>query len=493
MMTDLSDSRALRGASWSGAARQDGEALRAFAIAAGLCWSVVFVVVGLRYELQMYGDGSMFSYAVAVQDAWAFHWHNISGRLFPFLFSSLPAEAYVALTRDARGGIALYGFLHFVTPLLGLLGTLAADRSKGRIIFGYACGSTACLCPLVFGFPTEVWMAHALFWPTLAVCHYARPGIGGFALVFAALLALLFTHAGAMIFAAAILSTLALRGGRDPAFLRAAGAFAAVMAISAFVRMAFPPDDYFAPVLLRAALHVFDITICTSRMFLLLSAVLAGYGAAFLLLLRVTPRAHLYAAAAVALALAVYWLEFVGVHTDKRYYMRTLLLVGTPVFGALAAWYALEAEGRIGLRLPLLPRLLTAFAGGMTARVMGAVALVMLVHAVETAKFVTAWTHYKAAVRALAAGTGSDPALGDPRFVSAARIDPFLNRLSWNSTTPYLSVLAAPGFAPARLVVDPKAGYFWLSCATAAANQEADRAIPVESRRLVRVYACRHR
>ena len=41
--------------------------LRAAAITAGVCWSIAFVGVGLLYGLQMYGDGSIFSYAVAVQ------------------------------------------------------------------------------------------------------------------------------------------------------------------------------------------------------------------------------------------------------------------------------------------------------------------------------------------------------------------------------------------------------------------------------------------
>src|SRR5476651_1234734 len=106
--------------------------LRALAIAAGICSAILFVVIGLGYELQLYGDGSLFSYAVAAQDAWAFHWHNISGRLFVFLFCSVPAEAYVALTRDAHGGVILYGCLYFAAPLLGLAATWAADRSRGR-------------------------------------------------------------------------------------------------------------------------------------------------------------------------------------------------------------------------------------------------------------------------------------------------------------------------------------------------------------------------
>jgi hypothetical protein len=114
----------------------------------------------------------------------------------------------------------------------------------------------------------------------------------------------------------------------------------------------------------------------------------------------------------------------------------------------------------------------------------------MLVHAVETAKFTLAWEDYKAAVLALARGAASDPDVGDPRFVSAQRIDARLSRLSWNSTTPFLSVLVVPRLAPNRLVVDPNANYFWLPCATATKNEEADRAIPKESRRLIRLHAC---
>ena len=61
--------------------------LRNLAVAAGLGWSLAFVIVALVYELQLYADGAMFSYAVAVQDVWAFHWHNIAQphlSVFPF-------------------------------------------------------------------------------------------------------------------------------------------------------------------------------------------------------------------------------------------------------------------------------------------------------------------------------------------------------------------------------------------------------------------------
>ena len=472
------------------------DVLRAVAIAAGICWSVLFVVIGLRYELQMYADGSIFSYAIAVRDAWAFHWHNISGRLFVYLFCHLPAETYVEMTSDPYGGIVIYGFLFFVAPLLGLMATFAADRSRGHIIFSYACLSTACLCPLVFGFPTEMWMAHALFWPTLAVCRYVHRSKREIAMVFATLLALVFTHGGALIFAVAILATLSLRGIGETAFLRSAGAFFVALSIWAVVKAAFPPDPYIVDVLGSAALHVFNISILAGHLVLLLLITLASYGIAFYAVRRLSPaKASISAASVVALALGVYWLWFDStLHTENRYYLRTVLLIATPVLGLLAAAYALRADGRLNFAIPLMQRPMAALTIDAVSRsAAGAIVLVMLVHIVETEKFVRAWRDYQAAVRTLATGRQSDPALGDAHFVSSDRIDPELNRLSWSSTTHFLSVLVTPRLAPLRLVVDPNANYFWVSCTTAITNQEADRAVPAERRRLVRVHACLHR
>ncbi len=490
-------SRFVDGLSWADAAtRSDADLLRVLVIAAGLCSSILFVIVGLRYELQLYGDGAMFSYSVAAQDAWAFHWHNISGRLSVYLFCLAPAEAYVGLTGSPSGGIAVYGLLFFAAPILGLAATYLSDRSKGRVIFSYACFSTACLCPLVFGFPTEMWIAHALFWPALAVCHFARRGIGGTTLVFGILLALIFTHEGAIVLAAAIVATLLLRGMRHPAFLRAAGALFVAMAIWAAVKVAFPPGNYFADVYVRAALGFFDDALLGSRLLLLLLAAIVGYGVSLFVFLQISPtRAHLYAAAIIALALAAYWLLLDhGLHAANRYYMRTVLFAAMPLLGTLAAIYALRADGRPAPQKYSRRTFTQVLTGRVAVRaIAGIFLLVMLVHVVETAKFVTEWTKYKAAVLALATSTASDPALGDPHFISSARIGPELNRLSWFSTTPYLSVILA-GFVPGRLVVSPRtANYFWLSCETATANLKADRVVPVASRELVRIYSCLHR
>lgn len=474
----------------------DSIRLRALAIAVGISWAVAFVLVGLRYQLQTYGDGSIFSYAVAVRDGWAFHFHNISGRLFVYLFAVAPAEFYVGLTGDPRGGIMLYGLLFFATPLTGLGLAYLADRSPGRTIFTFGCASTACLCPLVFGFPTEMWMAHALFWPALAICHYAPRDRAGYIMIFVILLALVFTHAGSAIFIFAILLSLWLRGAGDPALSRVLWILVPVLTVWLAVRTFIAPDDYFAPVLARAAWKVFDWNICTSRMVILLASALGGYAVLCSALRHFTPgRAAFWSALAVGAVLAAYWLcAYNPVHAERRYYMRTLLIVFAPVFGMAATIIALEAGNLLRRNVPYLPQVFATLRTHAAARTLaGAFAIVALIHAVETAKFVEAWSDYRIALTKLAAGSASDPAIGDPRYVSSARIDNSLQRLSWWSTTPYLSVLVTPNMAPVRVVFDPNANYFWLPCNTATTSAYAQSSVPQDTRRLIAKYSCLHR
>jgi hypothetical protein len=468
--------------------------LRTLLIGAGLCWSVAFVVIALRYQLELYADGAMFSYAVAVQDVWAFHWHNISGRMSVFFLTLLPAEVLVGLTGNPSAGIFVYGLLFYLAPLAGLIGTLAADRSRNRIMFVYACCSTALLCPLIFGFPTEMWLAHAMFWPTLAVSHYVKQTAAGIALVFAMLLTLAFTHEGALVLTFSIVAILGLRGFRDASFLRAAAILIIVLAASIAAKIIFPPDEYYADALVRAALHFFDPAIFQVSIVALLFTTIAAYAVLLQVLSRLgADRAYLYAAMIVAVALTIYWLWLDhAIHANSRYYLRTALVIVTPIFGALAALLAIYGDGRLPRPLPSVERPMTWLRSRSVRSLAAAFMLLTLVHVVETGKFVAAWSQYKAAVTVLANSGESDPALGDRHFVSSQRIGSDTNRLSWFSTTPYLSVILA-NLTPKRLVIDPNGNYFWLSCATATANEEAVRVVPAETRGLVRIYSCLHR
>ena len=472
----------------------DSRTLRLLVIGSGLGWSIAFVAIALHYQLELYGDGAMFSYAVAVQDVWAFHWHNISGRSSVFLLTLAPAETMVEITGSPWAGIITYGTLFYISPLIGLIWTYLADRSPNRSIFWCACGSTAVLCPLIFGFPTEMWLAHAIFWPALAVSHYAKPTIVGTLSAFILLLLLAFTHEGALVLLFAIVAMLAPRGLRSFQFVRATIGTIVILLLAVISKVILPPDDYYAGVLLRAALHFFDLDIFKVEIVLVLLVALSSYGVIFVAISGLSrERAWVYSLGLTLGGLAIYWLRFdQSIHASSRYYLRTAMVLLTPIFGAVAALLS-TAKDQIKFRpLATLQKVLIAPNRREISATAGAFAVVMLIHVVETEKFVHAWTDYRNAIAALAMAQESDPLLGNQNFVSSARISPNLDPLSWFSTIPYLSVVLAD-FSPNRLVIDPAGNYFWLSCSTATQNRDAKRAVPVQARELIRIYSCLHR
>jgi len=153
---------ALRGASRAGAAARPRIAwLRGLAIAAGTSASILFVVIGLGYELQLYCR--RLDLLLRGRRAGRLG-VSLAQHLRPAVRLSvlLPAaETYVGLTGDARGGIDIYGLLFFGSQGDGPGGDYAADRSQGRIIFCAACVSVAALCPLVSAIrPRCGWRMH---------------------------------------------------------------------------------------------------------------------------------------------------------------------------------------------------------------------------------------------------------------------------------------------------------------------------------------------
>lgn len=470
-------------------------ALRQIMIAAGVASALLFLPVGLAFDLQTYGDGSIFSYAVATREVWAFHWHNIATRAATYALTLAPGEIAVALTGAPSAGVFVYGLCLFATPAVSLGATFALDRAPNRPYFVFACASTALLCPLVFGFPTEMWIAHALFWPAFACAMTLPVTLLSCALLSVLTVALALAHEGGLVLGFGIVVATVLRGLGEARFLRALFAFALALAVWFAINRFAQPDSYFGEVRFRAASEFFEARIFVAPLALLLLATLATYALLCAVLSRLAGcRAPLVAALFVAGALVLWWTRFdTALHADNRYYFRTILLIATCAFAAVAGLLQLAMEDTIAARIALVQRALSAIARENFARAtIGAVALVLLIHAVETAKFVRGFSAYRAAVRALAVGEAADMQLGAPFFVSSQRIGPELNRLSWFSTTPYLSAVVAD-FTPKRLVVDPAGNYFWLSCATATAATQAQRAVSQETREMIRVYSCLHR
>jgi hypothetical protein len=245
-----------------------------------------------------------------------------------------------------------------------------------------------------------------------------------------------------------------------------------------------------------AAFKFIDIDNLTEPAFVLLAVAIAVDDQLTIVLHRIAPqKAHVLSLVVCVVLLATYWFWFDwSLLAEDRYNLRTALLILTPAFGLMAAVQTMDENTRAQSPLSFLSTLTTTIERACNPRViLSALVLTLLVHTVETTKFIWGWTQYKAAIAALATGSASDPALGDPRFVSSKRVDPALNRLSWHSTTPYLSALVAPGMKPERLVIDPGTGYFWLSCDTAKQSERDGAALPAESRQLIRVYSCLHR
>jgi hypothetical protein len=463
--------------------------LRKLVVITGLASAFLFVAVGLGFRFQLYGDASIFSYAVAVQDSWAFHWHNISNRSAVYLYAHVPAEFYARLTGDAWCAIQIYAFLFYAAQLLGLALTYAFDCSKDRLIFVFGCASTALVAPLIFGAPTEMWLAHALFWPALAAAHCSSRRWIALA-VFATFLPLSFTHEGALMFIAAILVTVLLRRGEVTRFWHCLAATGAVLAVWIYVRVNLPPDPYTGKVLSTAAKNVFNIDVLLDRMLLLITTATCG----FLLLLLALRRAKFIAPVYVSyfivvVVLMAYWIfGDPELHADERYYLRTAVIVLTPAFAFLAICLAYTEQ-----LIPLakfayaIPRTLFALFGAQA--IAGSLLLVLLIHGAETARFADAWHDHLVLFQKMVTQSSRS------REVEIDAENPEYEELPWFSTLPYLSVLVAPDFKPARLAIDPRSDYFWTSCATATENvrKAGPNGIPVQSREMIRRYTCQHR
>jgi hypothetical protein len=169
-----------------------------------------------------------------------------------------------------------------------------------------------------------------------------------------------------------------------------------------------------------------------------------------------------------------------------------VLVILTPLLGVEAAWAAMTKEGIVSARWASLQNAFISRSGRTLCAAASIFVVVSLIHVVETVKFIASWSDYRNAIAVLAMSSKSDPALGNPRFVSAERLSPALTPLSWFSTIPYLSIVLSD-FSPNRLVIDPAGNYFGLSCGTAIRNRDAELVVPVRIRELVRVYSCLHR
>lgn len=451
-------------------------------LAAGLFAALAMAVVGPLFGLYRYADGSIFTYGVAAGEGWAFHFRNIAHRAVIYVIAQVPGEAVGHLTGSLRAATLTYGVVFFSLPLISLGLTFALDRTEGKIVTVGASVSTVAVLPLVFGFPTEMWASHAIVWPLYALV--ARPLSPVPVLIGQTLLSL--THEAGVIFGGVIVlvGVLFLPTARRVVVL--AATYLVAIGLWYAVRKMVVPDPYLAEVLTRNAWNLFEFY----RLLIPITALglVALIGVPVLAILSrsgLGARAPFLTAGGLAALMAVWWLGFdTSLHAETRYSMRAAILGLVPIMlFATALILRANETGRGG-------SLATPFARHV---VLATLALIALIHAVEAGKFAKTWVGYERAVKALALSEAADPALGDPAFISTDRLDRATDIVSWNSTTPYLSVLLSAEAGQKRLVVDPRTGYFWLPCALAERHAAASSTVPEFGRSMIARYSCQHR
>lgn len=296
------------------------------------------------------------------------------------------------------------GHCSYSAPALGLVATWLVDRSPGNFLFATACASVACFCPIGLRISNgDVGRAFG-FWPTLAACHYARWSIGGHALVAGGLTALMHTHGGGVVLAGVAIATTMMRCGAERRRFRRASVAALIeAALLAVTLTVFRPDEHIKHVIDRAAFNFIDpINFWTPIVGLIAYALtIHGVFTATFALCEV-PKAGFKAGIVVLVVLSGYWAIFdQSLHAEYRYWLRTAFLYLTPGAAFIAIVGSLHASCE--LRSSALLSRLVALLGSprVIEHVAWTLAVLTLIHAVETAKFVRGWSSYIRAVERL--------------------------------------------------------------------------------------------
>ena len=115
------------------------------------------------------------------------------------------------------------------------------------------------------------------------------------------------------------------------------------------MKIIIPPDEYYAEVLLRAALHFFDVKIFRGehRRAAVRDHGVMVFSSWYFRGPHRTERTSTPRRLSLVL-LSTYWFWFDhSIHASSRYYLRTALVIVTPIFGAIAALLAIYEDGRL--------------------------------------------------------------------------------------------------------------------------------------------------
>ena len=365
-------------------------------VALALAMAAVLPLLTIAFGTVTFADGSLFVLSILGPDPWTLVWASYPNRLSSFLLTILPPFLVARTTGSAEAATAAYGLILGALPLVSLLLTMRLAGARSVIAFGCA-ASTILAAFCVAFFPTELWLTHAAFWP-LAALALGPPGCTPLVLLGPALFTA-FTHEAALPPLSLLLAAAVVR--RPSRGLIAVTAI--TLGLPVLVKLVAPiPNADIARTVGENAWNF--LTADFLRSWMVDRGVVAGLAAGGVALILGRRNAGLAVAAAVLIALlAILALLLMPgeLHVLRRYLTRTLVFVALVL--AASALLAAELEARFapGLLIaartrisPLVVPLLTALAVTIGVTAAG--------HAVETARFLGAWSALRTALSASA-------------------------------------------------------------------------------------------
>ncbi len=145
-------------------------------------------IAAVLTNVMLHGDGAYFVFALALEDAWALKWRDISARASIYLFTVLPTY-WISQAADLSPlDIAkLNGFIFYAVPALQYAVAAAIVWRSHPEYLVFPVVQYALSTSLGYGFPSEILLAPGFLWIALFLVLTNRVWSVWFAAAFAAL------------------------------------------------------------------------------------------------------------------------------------------------------------------------------------------------------------------------------------------------------------------------------------------------------------------
>lgn len=460
-----------------------------YVLSAGLL--AIGAVAGAVCGVMAFADGGYFVFGMATGDPWHLFWNNVPQRAAAYVITIAPLEW--ALDRgllSVASLLPIYSavFLGFPVACMALA-PLSLGREQRRLLI-YPALALAGIAPLLYGFPTEVWLMLGAFWVVLFTVigrARARARLAVFAL---SLPVLLFLHDLGILLSLVILGFVALRALLDREKRVTAGVMLGValpvLACWLWVKLYVPiPDPVFARQIAGNGAQMLDPRL------MLKSGPLVAIALATLLVLGLAWRRVDRGRAAIAAVLLFAVMVAAGGYMLKPFipghYTLRILVTGINL-GLAGLAFMSDVSGT--------PRPRPAYAGMSGWTVLLATAVIAQ-QAVMTGFFLRDWSTYRSTLGGLASAPARTPDLDladlGPALAGAdARTRRIvLTQMNWGWPTLYQNYVLS-NFRPHRLFVHMRHANV-LSCATVSAVDVRGLHIPVRDWQPILRYVCNGR